>query len=402
MKKSTIIFFSILSLCSKAQYNLVPNPSFEIHTTCPNSASQLTFATPWVAPTNNDADYFNSCATNINYGVPSQGVYNFQNAHTGNAYAGIFLYNGINNNYREYCSVQLINVLMAGKCYFINFYVNKSSRFYGKYAVNNIACALTTSYISNTGTGFILNLTPSVMKFGNPIISDTLNWVSVTGIYTAIGGEKQLTIGNFYNDTNTDTLNIGIGNYPGSGYLIDDVSVIPIDSIIGGMPANAGADQSIVIGDSVFIGQEISNLNCNWYELPGNNLIASNTSGVYVTPNTTTSYVVEQSLCGNVTYDTVKVMVSPTGIKEDEGFKNSVSLFPNPSDGEVFITITDNTINNVLVSVTDITGKFLYNEKMTITNNSLYVNFNVKAGIYFVTIVNTNTNEKIVKKLMIR
>jgi hypothetical protein len=68
----------------------------------------------------------------------------------------------------------------------------------------------------------------------------------------------------------------------------------------------------------------------------------------------------------------------------------------------VFITITDNTINNVLVSVTDITGKFLYHERMTITNNSLRVNFNVKAGIYFVTVVNTRTDEKIVKKLVIQ
>jgi hypothetical protein len=400
MRYFNIIIYLLLFVVTKAQYNLAPNPSFEIYTSCPNNAGQLSFATSWFSPTNADTDYFNSCATNIYYGVPNQGTYNYQLAHSGSAYVGIYLYNGINNDYREYCSVQLLNSLIAGKCYWVNFYVNKSSRFYGKYAVNNIGCAFTTTNISSTGTGFVLNIAPSIQKFGNPIISDTINWISVSGVYTANGGENYLTIGNFFNDTNTDTLNTGSGNYPGSGYLIDDFSVIPIDSIIGGMPANAGADKSTTIGDSTFIGQEISNLNCNWYQLPSNTQIATNTSGIYVKPLSPTTYVVEQNLCGTITYDTVKVFASPTTLKDYEALQNSVTIYPNPSDGH--ISIISKKLSDIVITVTDITGKVLYNEQTKVIASFANFNVNVKAGSYFVTIVNTHTNEKIIKKLMIQ
>jgi len=41
------------------------------------------------------------------------------------------------------------------------------------------------------------------MKFGNPVITDTLNWIKISGIYAANGGEDHIIIGNFYDDART-------------------------------------------------------------------------------------------------------------------------------------------------------------------------------------------------------
>jgi OOP family OmpA-OmpF porin len=78
-----LIFFS--PAFAVAQINLVPNPSFEIYNTCPNSGGQITYATGWFTATLGSPDYFNSCSAG--YGVPSNG-FGYSNAQDGNAYAG--------------------------------------------------------------------------------------------------------------------------------------------------------------------------------------------------------------------------------------------------------------------------------------------------------------------------
>jgi hypothetical protein len=248
------------------------------------------------------------------------------------------------------------------------------------YAVNNIGINFSNTSITNTGTGYILNLNPNILKFNNPIINDTLNWVEISGIYIANGGEKYITLGNFFDDANTDTINTGNGWYLGAYYYIDDVSVIPIDSILGGMPAYAGVDTSVTLGDSVFIGQQISNLNCNWYDSNGV-LIANNISGITVNPTTSTYFVVEQNLCGNITYDTVNVTVLPTSINELQN-ENSVRLYPNPNNGKFTITHNLNGKNYVL-EIIDLMGKVVHQEMLTTTKQEIKTK-QLNTGLYFV------------------
>jgi hypothetical protein len=388
MKKLILFtfYFLLLSVPSNAQVNLVPNPSFEDYTFCPSAPNQLSLATPWIEPTNDDAEYFNTCSTNPYYSVPDQ-VYNFQEAHSGNAFIGIFLYNGPNFNYREYAQAQLLNPLISGQCYYVEFFTNRAyGNSGGKYAVNNIACSFTNTAVNNTGTGYVLNLTPHVLEFNNSIITDTINWVKISGIYVANGGEQYITIGNFANDANTDTLSIENVPYKSAYYFFDDVSVIPIDSIIGGMPAYAGADTNVILGDSVFIGQQISNLNCNWYNADGS-LIASGISGIYVNPTTTTYYVVEQNLCGTITYDTVTVTVLPTSIEAPISPKGTFSIYPNPNGGSFTITHHQNT-NNYLLEIVDVMGNTVHCEILTNGNPQKIETKQLSSGIYFVKILN--------------
>ncbi len=379
-----------LFLKSPAQINLVPNHSFENYTSCPSEPSQLPLAIPWTAPTNNSSEYFNVCATNPYYGVPDQ-VYNFQEAYSGNAFIGGYLCQSPGSNIREYAQVLLLSSLVAGQCYFVEFFANRAAGI-GKYAVNNIACSFTNTAVNNTGTGFVLNLTPHVLAFNNPIITDTINWVKISGIYTAIGGEQYITIGNFANDANTNILTVEDNlSFQAAYYFFDDVSVIPVDSISGGMSAYAGVDTNITLGDSVFIGQQISNLNCNWYNASGN-LIASGASGIYVSPTTSTFFVVEQNLCGTITYDTVTVTVLPTSINELYNSTN-VSIYPNPSTGDVWINLDNNLTVQSNVIIYDIAGKIVFEQNILIGNHTK-ITPDLQHGTYFISIQPNNNTIK--------
>jgi hypothetical protein len=380
MKYFNAIIFLTATFFLKAQSNLVPNPSFETYTACPTSSSQIYYATPWTGPTTNSVDYFNSCSTTR--GVPKCGAYAFQYARTGDAYAGFWGVDGYGLNYREYTQAPLLNSLVSGKCYYIEFYTNLFNQL--DYGINNIGAHISnTSFGVTSSNGNVLNLAPNALKFGNPVITDTINWIKVSGIYAANGGEQYIIIGNFFDDLHTDTVGLMGGNYGGAYYYIDDVTVISTDSM--SLPPYAGNDTTIALGDSVFIGRQLYGLNCNWYS--NNVLLSSNISGIYVKPTATTTYVVEQNLCGNIGYDTVTVSVSITGIKQYAD-KNGISIYPNPASNKIFIEQVSKE-NLLEITLSDVYGKeILKKNKQNEIDVSSLVN-----GVYFMQIkTNKNTS----------
>jgi hypothetical protein len=363
MKKYILILcLFFLSILGRSQ-NLVPNPSFETFTTCPTASSQISFAIPWYGVTSiaNSTDYYNTC------GLTSP----FQTCRTGNGHAAIWVYSSM-PNYREYLQIQLTTPLINGSCYSVEYYVNLADPM--KYSLPSVDAYFSSTAINSTGTGYVLNLPPHIIKFTSTGITDTVLWTKISGIYMATGGEQYLTIGNFYDDLNTDTINTG-SSYYGSYYYIDDVSVIPIDSIPGGMPAFAGNDVNVIPGDSVFIGQEISNLNCNWYNAAGT-LIASNISGIYVQPTSDTYYVVEQNLCGTITYDTVNVNVSGVGINEND-LSSQINLYPNPNDGSFSLGPFSSDITELNIKAMDVNGKTVFDK--TINSGERMFNLSLDA-----------------------
>ncbi|MBW6482568.1 MAG: T9SS type A sorting domain-containing protein [Vicingaceae bacterium] len=384
---------------SGLSYNLVPNYSFENYTACPSGSGQFSLALPW-SVLFNPANYLNSCATTTMYSVPTQSlgttIFNYQEAHSGQGYGDVIVYNGVGSNYRSYAENQLVTTLQNGQCYYVEFFVNRPHGNYGgKYAINNMGCLFTDTAM-NTSNGDALNVQANVLKFGNPIITDTANWTPISGIYTANGTENYILLGNFANDMNTDTLDMLDATYPGAVYLLDDVYVLPIDSMPDGMPAYAGVDTNVTIGDSVFIGQQISNLNCNWYDEIGT-LIASNISGIYVSPTNTTYYVVEQNLCGVITYDTVNVEVMPTGINELFN-ENKVRIYPNPTTGELSIEMLHQN-SEWSITIFDLQGRTVVQQ--LVNNNKVTLKLELENGVYLARITNKNTNETVIKKLII-
>lgn len=381
MHKTFVLVHLILGLINlklNAQGNLIPNYSFENYISCPNSGAQIYLATPWIGSSGGGGvEYYNSCGT-LQFSVPYQGSLYYQLARTGNAYAGLFMLNGYGGDYREYLQVELIDSLESGKCYFVKFYVNLLNNI--DLAVNNVGLYFSDSLFTTSTPWEIAPYSPQILRFGNKPINDTVNWVEISGVHIANGGEKFISIGNFFNDINTDTIHTGTSIYNGAYYYIDDVSVIPIDSIPGGIPAYAGVDTDVTLGDSVFIGQQISNLNCNWYDSNGV-LIANNTSGIYVNPTTSTYFVIEQNLCGNITYDTVYVTVLPTSINE---LLNStkVGFYPNPNNG-IFTIIHNLNGKNYVLEIIDLMGKVVHQEMLTTTKQEIKTK-QLSTGFYFV------------------
>ena len=313
MPFNKLIFISIMScsLSTNGQYihNLVPNYSFETHLSC--KPEIISTAVPWQSPTslkNYSAEYANSCDTNKCCGVPvNVNGFNYQMARTGEAYVGLYFMFEFGWNVRNYAQVKLNDSLVAGKCYYTEFFVVLTDD--GEFGVNNIGLLFSKTAVHQPGQGHVIIANPQILNFGNPVIKDTMNWTKVSGIFTAQGGEKYITIGNFKSDSNTDTIhtNFPIAGHAG-GYFLDDVSVVPVDSMK--IKAEAGRDTSISLGDTVFIGTILGGqINTSWYNSMGQ-LIASNVPGLKVSPNQTTFYVLVQNFCGRLRRDTIRVFVN--------------------------------------------------------------------------------------------
>jgi len=217
--KSILIF--LISFTLSAQ-NLVPNPSFELYTQCPNTVDDIGYLTEWRALTNHlgTPDFFNICATTSIVSVP-QNQLGTQIPFDGNAYAGLITYSDT-DTYREYIYAHLTSPLIAGQTYFVSLYVSLAEN--SRYASNNIGAYLSQTPLIGNGTWYPLNITPNIWS-PNVIVNQT-DWTLISGTYQALGNEQYITLGNFHNDANTTfpTINSGI-TFPSSYYYIDQVIV---------------------------------------------------------------------------------------------------------------------------------------------------------------------------------
>lgn len=231
-----IFLYSILhsELCS-AQ-NLVPNPSFEQYTLCPDYQGQIIRLLNWYDPTQSSADFFSTCATNNMVAVP-QNFVGTQNARTGNNYVGIctqYLTHTPDLYISEAVQVQLTQPLL-NKTYYASFYVSLADS--SEYCTKSIAASFSDTATHINNPWFLLDFPKHI--FANQILNDTSNWKQIDGYYRAHGGEQYITLGYFRNDTTAiDSIwfqNIYAGGILDTGfyYYIDDVLVI--DSALVGI-----------------------------------------------------------------------------------------------------------------------------------------------------------------------
>jgi len=307
VKTTFFISAILLSQIILAQNNLVKNYSFEDYIVCPSANNQGT-PPPWYSAGKvNKVGYVNACNPDPVFTVPTNSS-GYQYAKTGSGYIGIYFINGLNQNNRNYVQAKLTDSLNK-EYYYVEFYSNLGNT--QKYACNNIGLLLTNNpiYVDTIAHPLgVLPANPQILNYGNPIITDTLNWVKVSGIYKAIGGEQFITIGNFKTDAQTSYKQVQPTGYNGAGYLIDDVSVIPLDSFC--LKAAAGKDTAITLGDSVFIGSLTSGLDSLKWQIQNNSTtIDSARPGFWVHPLATTSYVLQQVVNGCFSADTVVVTV---------------------------------------------------------------------------------------------
>jgi OOP family OmpA-OmpF porin len=222
LKCSIAFLFSVLFIKVHGQ-NLVPNPSFEIYSLCPNNQGQLNRANSWIQPTGNDPDYFNACANPILIGTPANFI-GYQNARTGNGYAGFCSYYNC-PNCRDYIEVRLTDTLIQNKKYCVSFYVSLADS--SRSGVSSIGAYFSPVLIDSQETIEYLPYIPQVNASAmNPLI-DTVNWMMVSDTFVASGGELYMVIGVFAQDSQlvVDTIRPNLFGNIFSYYYIDDVSV---------------------------------------------------------------------------------------------------------------------------------------------------------------------------------
>lgn len=235
MNKPLLILLLIIGSFAFGQ-NLVPNPSFEEYNYCPNGTNDPQALAIWFNPTMATPDYYNACANNGG-GVPVND-WGYQEAQDGNGYFGIITYGQSPNvsNYREYIEVELLESLVAGKTYYWCMYVSLLDST--DYASNNIGISVTNNPISNVGSEELL-ISPIYWN-STEIIIDNINWTKLSGSFIANGGEKFLTIGNFYSQLNTSYQQINTNSIGGefAYYYVDNVylGIDPCTEIILEIP----------------------------------------------------------------------------------------------------------------------------------------------------------------------
>ncbi len=304
---------------------------------------------------------------------------------------------------RGYPKNRLKQNLQFGKTYCVKFFVNICNT--SPRGIDGVAIYFGDSSIDTITkcNGPITYLTPQVKNPLGNVITDTLNWVPISGTFVATGIEKYALLGNFLADNAVTTASIGGPFYPQNwtDVLIDDVSCIDID-----LPAYAGPDKSIIPGDSIFVGREPDigiDEACMWYKLP--TIVTPTTpaldtvAGLWVKPITTTTYIVRQQLwCSGVKWDTVVVHMDYVGLKKLELFSEGLSFFPNPTGNK--LGFSKNIPNQIFkLSILNLLGQKLFiNENFKMEEEvEVDVSFLPK-GIYYLKIEN-ETRQKVFKVL---
>jgi gliding motility-associated-like protein len=220
----TILF--LCNLLSVAQENLVPNFSFETYSACPTSADQFSNTTDWFSPNAQFPDYFHTCQLiPFTYGAPFT-VNGYQKPKSGEAFTGITVVGNGPFTHREYIAVGLTSSLKEDTDYLITFYVNLANA--ASVGITELGAYLSNTPVSDTSSKELLYI-PQIVSPTGYYLTDTSSWIKISGMYTALGGEKYITIGNFKNDSLTDTLHLN--SAPAlSYYFVDDISVVQSDS----------------------------------------------------------------------------------------------------------------------------------------------------------------------------
>jgi hypothetical protein len=403
-----ILLLTCACLKGRAQVNFVKNPRLEQYSICPNGLNQINIAKHWSAAKDSVTfleylpEYFNSCGNDsLNHSahVPDNNYF-YGNPHSGTGMAGgHFFYDKtfppppgiIPFNYRDNLVGRLYKNLSAGQVYCVSFWVNLTES--SGVAHNKIGAYLdngTIHSLPDTPGNEITTVKPQV--YTNEVIKDTFNWTKIEGSFMANGTEKYITIGNFFPNDSITTI---VTNYWVSGtqysyYLIDDVSVIPID-----LDADAGKNSHAEPGMPVQIGRvgdtTAMGLDCKWYRkgvlIDSGAIISVNGAA---TVGAVDTYVVVQTICGLVKTDTVTVTTVPVGMKEWNANK-SFTVYPNPSNGAFTITYT--TVipaTNVTLSLTkgvhatmyDLLGRIVYQQAISFSKNTANLKVDANSGVY--------------------
>ena len=383
--------FSFCFVLKSNSQNLVPNWSFEQNIDC--STPVLRNAVDWCSVGDN-CTYYYSCESNPYYQTPYQYfnscLQSYQIPKTGQAYAAIYGYiTTATTTPNRYAQAKLIDTLKSNKIYCVSFYLSLWN--YSQYSTDKIGAVLTPTPFpclppATAPNYTVTGVAPQLVSPAGIQLDDTLNWMEVSGTYTANGTEAYLTIGDFFLQSQHNI----VQSYPTNCnavavYYLDDVSVEEVQI------ARTRNDTLIYAMDSVVIGNNASEAALFSWQ-PSAGLSCTNCPNPKASPNVTTTYTVTKTQCKVTT-----TAVSPTGINE-LNITNAITLQPNPTNGIVNIS---SRFEMQKIEILNIAGQVLLSEIVNDKSHQLSLN-DFSVGIYFVRVVYPNGLSSIKKVVVNR
>jgi len=222
------------------------------------------------------------------YGAPNN-HYGFQDQKFGCNYS-FFGFEKFWYHYREFFSQIFPDTLESGQQYCLSMWVSSPGR--EQYCSDCLEAYFSVGLPDTTGTGggYLINFTPQVSYFTGSVFCDTVNWQHVTASFTAAGGENTITIGCFKKDEDVITQTLNSFWEFGTGYYIDGIALYRCDAPV--FEADAGADTSICIGQSIVLGtHNMPQYEYLWLSEEGDTL--SHEAFFAVQPTTTTTYTLQ-------------------------------------------------------------------------------------------------------------
>lgn len=363
--------------------NYVNNPSFE--DVLPTSSLTPYDVVKFWGPidTNYNASYLFSKQLGT---VPN--ALGYQYPKSGNNFIGCEFYcaqSTCPNLTRWYPRNRLKEFLKPGKSYCAKYYIVNTNNnvvgidAFGMYFANSTLDTITHCSIPLT------YLNPQIENQSG-IITDTMNWIPITGTFVANGMEKYMLIGNFRSNAATSTLIINPTFLPslGTDILIDDVSLIELD-----VGAFAGRDTSVAPGANVFLGRQPDvgiDEACVWYKLPGTVPIDT-IAGFWVNPTTTSTYVVVQTICGLIKSDTVVVHVNLVGFEKLKMQNEELKIYPSPVTELLHIACESLKAEKLNCQVINAMGEAVLSGEIKFEGGNAKLNVSkLPQGIYFLQI----------------
>lgn len=233
MRKIAISLFTLsVGIFSIAQDgdNMIENPGFEQIEGKIKREGAISVAIGWMSPTKASADLF-AGKVKGELGTP-QNFVGFEEPHGGENYAGIRVFSYNDKEPRQYISTKLKLPLRKDAMYCVKYYVNLAEG--SKYASNNIGINFSKKQY-NIDENKSIMVPTDVQHRDNPVFNHMFGWEEVCMVYTAQGGEKFLTLGNFYANGDTQNQRLKkVKDFTGTSvmsayYYIDDISVVMID-----------------------------------------------------------------------------------------------------------------------------------------------------------------------------
>lgn len=237
MKNRIFSLFTIAlmpaALFAQDDKNLVKNPGFENIKGKFKRKANIAMATDWKSPTGQPADLYSTKAPK-DAEVTTTNIYGKEDPQDGNNYVGILAFSFGDKQPRTYISSELIGPLKADVQYCVSFDISLADN--SVYAVNNIGAVLHKKEMGMEDKNNMI-LPDAIKHPKNKILSQSFGWERVCNVYTAKGGEKFITIGNFSpsKDTKFEKRKKAKGvteqQQPVGYYYIDNIRVFMLDSI---------------------------------------------------------------------------------------------------------------------------------------------------------------------------